>query len=287
MKHSLPGLRSLPLSMLVVASFAIGNAHAASYFVQPIIQVSPGGVINGLEINGSLQRSEGFNNAPTSINSIIDLSAGTIKGNVALTGGTPSAAFSQGRLGERVRFDGGVGTIATFTFDVNGTINADARDPNLNSTQQVFVEAYIAVFAASTGATSSTWFDLSFGAEDQTLAKDRVTFSFTNPSVDISEMISETLQASVMIEAGQRSFDVFANLTLIGSLNLNPGTVNLDFLNTASLGIQVDPGVTYASASGAFLDSTTVIPLPAAVWFSLSALGSLLLVRRRQVISKA
>ncbi len=39
-------------------------------------------MINGLEVNGATFRDEGYNNAPTSVNSEVDHAYGTIRGNV-------------------------------------------------------------------------------------------------------------------------------------------------------------------------------------------------------------
>jgi hypothetical protein len=272
-------------SMLATLALAAsGTAQAASYFVQPIVGVGIGGLINGLEIDGALERQEGFNNAPTSINSSVNLADGTIKGNVALTGSSPGLGFAQGRFGERVTFENGVGTSAEFSFSFDGYVIADARDPNLNSLLQIQVEAYVAIFDVSAGANASNWYDLSFGGNDQTLFKDRMVFNFSNPEEDLYEYVYGTLWTPLEILDNRRSFDVFANLTVLASLNNNPGSVDLDFLNTGRFGIWTEPGVTYTSQSGVFLDSTgvTVVPLPASAWLLLSGLGSIAALRTRR-----
>lgn len=271
--------------LLVCLVAASGHADAASYFVQPIVQVLPGSLINGLTINGSLQRSEEFNNAPTSVSSIVNLADGTIKGNTDFTGGTPNGGFSQGRFGERITVIDGVGTTLDLEFSVDGRIMADAVDPALNNFVQIEVDAYFAVFAPSTGANSSTWFNLSFGNDgNQSLASGRFTLDFSNPEFDLDEFVNQQLLASLVIEEARQSFDIFANLTLITVMNGNPGSVSMDFLGTGSFFVDTEPGVTYTSLSGEFLDSTgvTVIPLPAAAWLTLSGLGLLAGLRRRQ-----
>src|SRR5690606_5936611 len=121
---------------------------------------------------------------------------------------------------------------------------------------QIEVDAYVAIFAPEAGANASTWYDLSFGAQDQTLFKDRLTLSFDDPAFDLDEYISHVFSAALPVDAGRTSFDIFANLSLIVSKNLNPGYVGLDFLNTATFGIEVEEGVTYTSLSGSFLEAT-------------------------------
>lgn len=271
---------TLTLSLFLLS----GAAHAASYFVQPIVFVSPGSFINGLEIDGNVESSHGYNNAPLSINSIVSLSDGTLKGNVVVDGTAPSGGFSQGRFGERVTFVNGEGTTANFTFSFDGFVTADARDPNLNSHLQIEVDAYVAIFAPEAGANASTWYDLSFGAQDQTLFKDRLTLSFDDPAFDLDEYISHVFSAALPVDAGRTSFDIFANLSLIVSKNLNPGYVGLDFLNTATFGIEVEEGVTYTSLSGSFLEATgvTAVPLPATAWLTLTGLGGLAAMRARR-----
>ena len=266
------------LGGLAAASLlATGAAPAASYFVQPIVTVSPGAFINGLEINGAKFRDEGYNNAPASVNTEVDLYAGTIRGNVDFGTATGLGGASQGRFGEQVTFYNGSGTTWDFSFAYEGDVFADARDPNLNSLLQITVEAYVAVFDPSAGATAATWYDKAFGANDQSLFKERQFYDFSNPTTEVNEFLSDVISGSLPIGPGLQSFDIFANLTLVVAKNNNPGEAYLDFRNTAKFDIAVDPGVTYTSLSGVFLDSTgvTVVPLPASAWLLLTGIAGL------------
>jgi hypothetical protein len=274
-------------------AFTALQAQAASYFVQPIVIVSPGAFINGLEIDGATSRTEGYFNAPTAVSTSVDLEAGTIRGIVSLGGGgVPSGGASQGRFGEQVTFQNADDTTVNLRFTFEGSVYAPARDPNLNSLMQIGIDAYIAVFDPAVGATASTWFNKSFGNEgDQTIFKDRITLNYNNPTEILDDILIETLVAPINVTSSRRSFDIFVNLTLNNVPNFNPGPVTLDFLNTASLSIEADPGVTYTSLSGTFLDSTgvTVVPAPGA----LPLLGSGLAVvagfraRRRRKVGTA
>jgi hypothetical protein len=217
----------------------------------------------------------------------VNLEEGTIRGLVELLGGgPPNAASAQGRFGEQVTFQNADGTSVDFNFSFEGWITGPARDPNLNSTLQVFVEAYIAVFDPAVGATASTWYDLAFGNQgDQSIASTREYFDFSNPEEELDELLDYTIGVTADVTSGRRSFDVFANLTIAMATNANPGPYEMNFNNTATFGIDVAPGVTYTSLSGAFLDSTgvTVVPAPAAMPLlgTAFALGAGLFSRRR------
>ena len=184
---------------------------------------------------------------------------------------------SQGRFGEQVTFYNGNGTSWDFNFEYEGDVFVEARDANLNSLLQVSVEAYVAVFDPSVGATASTWYDKAFGANDQSLFKERKFYDFTNPTADVNEFLADNIGGSLLIGQGLQSFDIFANLTLIVNKNNNPTDAYLDFSNTARFDINVNPGVTYTSLSGQFLESTgvTVVPLPASAWLLLTGLAGL------------
>lgn len=253
----------------VVLALVAPGAFAASYFVQPIVTVFPGAFINGLEIDGATVRDEGFFNSPTAAFTEVNLAEGTVRGYLDLLGGgPPTGASSQGRFGEQVTFENGAGTTVNISFAFEGTITGPARDPNLNSTLQILVDGYIAVFDPSVGANSSTWFDLAFGSQaGQALATERLTLDFSNPDEELDEWLNETLAVTVDVDSNRQAFDVFANLTLVLATNNNVGPYVMLFDNTARLGIDAAPGVTYTSLSGTFLESTgvTVVPVPSAL----------------------
>lgn len=281
--------RMLAAGALIALAAPVANA--ASYFVQPIVIVSPGAFINGLEIDGDTRRTEGYFNSPTSVFNDVDLEEGTIRSGINLLGGgPPNGGSSQGRFGEQVTFVNGDGTTANLTFDFEGYITGPARDPNLNSFLQISVDGYIAVFDPSVGATASTWFDLAFGNQaGQALGTDRITLDFSNPDEEVDEVIFESLGVSVDVGPGQRSFDVFANLTISLATNNNVGPYSMQFDNTARFGVDAAPGVTYTSLSGVFLESTgqTAVPAPAALPLlgTAFAMGAGFLRRRRSMVS--
>lgn len=241
-----------------------GAASAGSYFVQPIVGIGGGGTINGLEINGATQRSESFT---LDFQSSVDLNDGTIKGIVD-SQGPFQTAFSQGRLGENVIFNGGAGTTVDFSFSFDGSVDAEVIGLNPFTNSQIIVDGYFAVFDSLVGANSSNWFDLGI-LGDQALISDRTIFDWSKTTVDVSEQIDEVLGGSVVLGNGTNSFDVFANLTLIGGTSDTLGFVTLDFLATGTFGIETEPGVTYTSESGVFLEATGLnvspVPVPAAL----------------------
>lgn len=72
-------------------------------------------------------------------------------GNLPTDGGA-----SQGRFGEQVTFENGAGTSADIDFSFDGWILGPVRGPNMNSTLQILVDGYIAVFDPSAGVTASS-----------------------------------------------------------------------------------------------------------------------------------
>jgi hypothetical protein len=275
-----------------------GGTAGAAYFIQPTITFNTGGFINGLDVDGATQGTQSFNNAPFALQSDVDLATGKIGGKVQL-GGADQFGISQGRFGERVTFNaGGIGTDFDVNFAVEGTVNADQLPANAPSNYLIGIEAYIAVFDTLVGANSSNWWDLSVGrdlgfvaGDNLSLLTDRVRIDLDNPAADLVDFdILEILGGSLAITEDMLAFDVFANLTLFSATNAAPVDVDMDFLNTASFGINTAPGVTYTSDSGVFLNSTgvtqptTVVPLPAALPLFIAGFGLLGLVgwRRRR-----
>lgn len=112
---------------------------------------------------------------------------------------------------------------------------------------QIGVIANLRVFDPAGGATSANFASLS-GA----LVSDTAFLDFTNPTVALNEMIAHNLAGSLVV-SGNATFDVFASLSIFASLNENPATVTIDFLNTGNFGIQTAPGVSFVSDSGVFL----------------------------------
>lgn len=262
-----------------------GPISTGSYFVQPVITYG-NSMINGLEVNGATSKTEGYNNAPNSVNSTIDLYNGTIKGNV--DNRSPNFPLgAQGRLGERITVTNGAGGNATFNFAVEGTVKADARPTNTTESTFVNVEAYIAIFDSSVGANASNWWDMSFNPNgtNQTIGRDRYFRNFSNSTTDVNTLIDTVLSVSAPLTHNNQSFDIFANLSLLSVIGNLPVEISMDFSNTARFGIDLPDGASFTSASGVFLtggDDIAPIPLPAGAPLLVAALGMLGLLRRRR-----
>lgn len=250
-------LRGLASLSAFAFALTLPSAAQADYFVRPYLTLGAA-VIDGIETNGATQRSESFTN-DLQVN--IDLADGTVKNYIKLTGpdsGGSGIAQAAGIMGDRVTFNGAEGTTVDFSFDFDGYLSAPARDPSYNSTLQLAVFANLYVFDADAGATY-----LNFSSLGGALVSQSLFLNYLNPAEPIDEFISRTLAGSVLV-TGNSSFDVFASLSLSAIVGNNPATVEMDFLNTGTFGIQTAPGVSYTSDSGVFLtDQPPAVPEPA------------------------
>jgi hypothetical protein len=243
---------------LVAAASAatFSTAAQADYFIRPYVQLGAG-VVDGLDVNGETEGSAFFTN---DLQAKVDLTTGTVHNYLKITGpdaGGSGFGQSAGIFGDRLHFDAAQGSNIGFSFGFDGTIKSPARVVP-TSTQQIGVIANLRVFDISAGATYQNFTSLS-GA----LVSDSVFLDFSNPSAPIDEMIARTLAGSLTV-AGNATYDVFASFSMFASLNENPVTVEMDFLNTGRFGIQAGPGVSYTSDSGVFLTGgSAAVPEPA------------------------
>lgn len=278
---------------IAVCALMPAMVHASTltgdYFVQPVIQYGGGGFINGLVKNGATVKTESYNNAPVAIRAQANLRSGSLKGRAKTEGGS-EFAYVQTRFGDTIKVDNAAGTDATFTLDVNGRITSDPRTPELNSLMQISVDAYFAIFDVGAGADETNWGCVLFTCTTITpptsaaLATDRYTVNFDNHDTAIDFLVNELLEMTVPVTQNGQEFMIFANLTLTSSRNANPGTTDLDFFNTATLGIDLVPGASFTSASGVLLrgDPAAPIPLPASGFLLIGGLAGLAALRRRR-----
>lgn len=247
----------------------------AGYFIRPFVSYGPGGLIDGLDQNGATQGTQNFANI---VESTVDLDDGTVKAFLDITG-PDNFGQAGGSFGESVTFDNAVGTIVDFSFDFDGDILATGVNP-MGSTLQIGVFASLRVFEAGSGADYTN-----FVVHPGALVSDTANLSFSDPLVDLDEVVDEILSGSLTV-AANTSYDVFASLVVFTSTNLNPVNVVMGFDNTGTFGIDTVPGVTYTSASGVFLDATgvTVTQVPEPAMMSLFGIGiaGIGMLRRRR-----
>jgi hypothetical protein len=251
----------------------------ATYFIRPFVQLGGGGLIDGLDENGATQGSVNFTSDATAA---VDLDDGTARAFLDITG--PNILGQAGGIfGETVTFNNAVGTTADFSFDFDGNLVTSGVNP-MGSILQIGVSAALRVFESGSGADYTN-----FLSHAGALVSDSVTLDFTDPLVDLDEVVDEILSGSLTV-AANTSYDVFASLVVFTSTNLNPVNVVMDFDNTGTFGIDTAPGVTYTSASGVFLGATgvtvTQVPEPAMMsLFGIGIAGIAVLRRRRTDIS--
>lgn len=264
---------------------AVGAATTAqaAFFIRPYVQQGFGAPIDGYQANGATNGSVNFG---SQFQSEVDLADGTIRTNLEVTG--PSAGgsgFGQsvGIFGDRITFTGAAGQNVGINFAFDGQINGPARDPNLNSLMQIGVSASLWVYDASAGATYQNFTSLG-GA----LVSESASLNFDNPTTALDEFVNQSLSGAFTINTNARtSYDVFVAFSTLVSMNSNPGTVTLDFMNTGTLGIETDPGTVFTSESGALLGSAATAAVPEPGTWALMILGfggaGVALRRRRTV----
>jgi hypothetical protein len=247
MKNMRRFMKSLTGIAILTSAMGLSSAAHAAYFIRPYVQLGQG-VIDGYVANGPTSGSQNFT---SDISASVDLETATVRNYLKVTGpSSGGSGFGQSAsvFGDRLKFNGPLGSNVDFSFGFDGRITVPAR-PNPNSTQQVGVFATLFVHDASTGATYQN-FNVIGG---ERIGK-TVFLDFRNPTEDVDQLIAETLSGSFLLD-GNTSYDVFASLSIFASLNDNPVTAELDFLHTGTFGIQADPGVTFTSDSGVFLGS--------------------------------
>lgn len=275
---------SVRLATVAIMGMAGAAAHAADgeYFIRPYIEVGGGGLIDGYQGNGATSGSQNFTSA---FQTTVDLDDGTVHSYMRLDGTYQSGQVA-GIFGDTIKFNGGAGTSATFSFSFDGTIETGEA---VNSSLYTYVFSNLYVFEASAGATWNNFSSHSGALINQS------KFVVYNPAVgeSLSEYVEDMMSGTISL-SGPGEYSVFAALSISAAINSNPGTVIMDFMNTGRFGITADPGVTYSSASGVFLDSTAptgAVPEPA-TWammiggFAMAG-SALRRQRRRQVLQFA
>jgi len=248
------------ITCILVATL-LGATSANAYFVRPFY-TQGGSFVDGFVENGATSRQLNFAN---SLISEVDLNDGTVKALVDIAG-TGIFAQAGGVFGDTVTFNNATGTTVDFSFAFDGNIEV-TNVINQGSTLQYGVSATLFIFDTGSGATYDNF--TTIGGER---IGEKMFLSFLDPTEDVFETINEELSGSLVIGA-VNSFDVFASLSVFTSTNQNPVTVNLDFLNTGTFGIDADPGVTYSSASGVFLASVPPVTVPEPATLVLMGLG--------------
>lgn len=281
-------LPRIAAAALVGASILAAEAdHAHGYFVRPFIQVNGGALIDGIEENGATSAGQNFG---SDFQAEVDLEQGTVGALLNIPTSMQSGVVG-GSFGERVTFDNAAGTTVDFSFFYDGEISVSDLLPGpLPTGLSISLFANLFVYDASAGATFDNFTTLGGALISESVFDN----SFGTPSggtpTQTEWSIDDALSGSLVIGA-ENQFDVFAALSIAIATNNNDVEVLMDFLNTGTFGIDTEPGVSYTSGSGVFLDSTgvtpTPVPVPAALPLFAGGLGFLGLLgwRRRRSTS--
>ena len=260
--------------LLLISIGYMGMAQA--YFVRPFIQIGGGGTIDGLEVNGATQRTEAFAGEAYSS---VDLATGETKLSVDVTG-TNKVAQAAGIFGDTVTFNVTNPTEVNFSFDYDGTIDVSNYNDS-GSSLGTYVFAVLAVYEQ--GVADYTNF-ASNAMLANALTKEKVFIDFAaGETSDFTTMVNNALNGSFIVpNTGNKSYDVFASLSLSVATNLNPSTVSMDFLNTGKFGIS-GAAFNSNSGSGVFLTKAapSTVPVPSTAFLLAPALLGFLGLRRR------
>ncbi len=235
-------------------------ATAQAYFVRPYVQLPPGEVIDGLEIDGATSRTEQFGDAFRPVRSSVDLATGQIKLFAQSNGvnGVTLGAGAHGIMGDRIKITNGIGTTAHFTWGLDATVNIDWFQNTLDK-KRVFYGAFMAIYDA--GIADHT--DWNGSKKDQALFVEDTVYQIDDPTEDVVDFVIDLdVIADIEITKPNQEFDVFYNVFMLtGDSNEWMG-FTLDGWHTAQAGLTLAPGVTMTSASGVFLSRAPGGPSP-------------------------
>ncbi|MBX3483441.1 PEPxxWA-CTERM sorting domain-containing protein [Phenylobacterium sp.] len=267
-------------TFLVAAAAALSLAPAAAhadYFVTAVANLGSASD-GGYSPNGPTSKSASV--AGGDAQAQVDLSTGQAKTYLSFYGpdvAGPDFGSTGAVFGDTVTFSGA--TNAGFKFDFDGSIYSDPIEEGNLSNYQILLVANLRVFQAGSGATASN-----FASYGGALVSDSFVLEIRNPTEIVDLFLDESLFGNTAVTSGG-SYDIFASFSTAIAMNGHPVFATLDFLNTATFGIQLDdPGVTYSSRSGVLVGSTpsAAVPEPSTWAFMILGFGGAgALLRRR------
>jgi hypothetical protein len=262
-------------SVALAVSLVSASVAEAAYFIRPAYRYGAE-FVDGYVPNGPTSGTQSFTDSTRSLTATVNLGDGTIKTFGQVTGPDDNFAVVTGILGERIRYTGPSDAPAIFTFDYEGTIEANQfffGDDELLGSRLVGIEAYFAVYNAG-DATYLQWTTSSTNAF-KALYNDTVFNTFDETTSDYFEYVSGSdFYTELNLVSGQ-SYDVYAAFNILLRAGPQIGPVTMDFSNTSTIGIQAPTGGSFTSSSGEFLGfaqtpGTGVVPEPAS-WAMLIA----------------
>lgn len=208
--------------------------------------------------------------------SSVNLATGEVKASIDLTGANKFVSVA-GIFGDTVTFNVAEPTLIDFSFGYEGKI--DVSNYNYSgSSLGTYVSVNLAVFEE--GVADYTNFTSLSGA----LIQESVFVDFASGETsDFTTMVNDALNGSFVITgSGDKTYDVFASLSLSAAININTATVEMDFLNTGTFGIS-GAAFNSTSGSGLFLTGTapSAVPIPAAAFMFAPAILGFLGLRRK------
>ncbi|MBL8554884.1 MAG: PEPxxWA-CTERM sorting domain-containing protein [Phenylobacterium sp.] len=258
-------MRTLLVAAAAALSLAPAAAHA-DYFVTAVANLGSASD-GGYAPNGPTSKSASV--AGGAAQATVDLATGQARTYLSFYGpdvAGPDFGSTGAVFGDTVTFSGA--TNAKFKFNFDGSVYSDPIEEGNLNTYQILLVANLRVFQAGSGATSSN-----FASYGGALVSDSFVLEIRNPTETIDRFLDESLFGSTAVTAGG-SYDVFASFSTAIAMNGQPVFAELDFLNTATFGIELDdPGVSYSAQSGVLVGSTPSGAVPEPSTWALMILG--------------
>ena len=266
--------------LIALGSLGASAAHAA-YYVRPYVEVGSA-IIDGYTQNGATTASSAY--SPDQ-HATVDLATGTVKAYLS-TQGSNTFAQVAGTMGDTLSFSpNAAGTTVNVNFAFDGTLLSRGSAAGLDPSVQFGLYATLYVYEAGSGVNH-----LSYGSADyrqyEVVAQSR--FLSFSPDEDFSQALADVLTGSFTVDSG--SYEIFTGLSIFARTGDQPASIELDFLNTGTLGLQTTEGVGYTAEGGLLLsdvgnpgdaapgaDDTTLprvaVPAPASWALLLAGLG--------------
>jgi len=249
---------------------AAGNSHAFS-----ATAVCVDGSDGGTGFTSAICSTTFFQGLTTASS---DLATGTLS-SISVNDGVPLPNRAGGGFEDEVTIVGlapGANASITATLHVTGTFDGESPAFLPSAVAQLIIG-----FPVVSMEEGAALVDLFYDGANVTADESR---SIGNYSLIINSLAASavdiTLVATTTVSAIDPTFFLSADISTIAEAENSTTVVAADFGNTATLSLDLPPGLSFTSASGVLL--TAPIPVPPAIWLFGSGLIGLIGIARRK-----